>query len=80
LEEFGKLAVQICTHLVSGAEVTALQTLPRPPDMFAWREAFGLRRVHRRFTFTPGLTNFASIVNRQSSIVNHQSQYVPSVH
>ena len=34
----------------SGAKATALQTLTRPPGIFASREAFGLRRVHRRFS------------------------------
>jgi hypothetical protein len=33
----------------SGAKATALQTLARPPSIFELREAFGLRRVHRRF-------------------------------
>ena len=32
-----------------GAEATALQTLPRWPDVLELRAAFGLRRVHRRF-------------------------------
>ena len=32
-----------------GAKATALQTLPRWPGAFDLREAFGLRRVHRRF-------------------------------
>jgi len=35
----------------SGAKVTAVQTLSRSPDISALREAFGLRRVHRRFRF-----------------------------
>jgi alpha-glucosidase/alpha-D-xyloside xylohydrolase len=35
----------------SGAKATAVQTLSRPPDISAPREAFGLRRVHRRFRF-----------------------------
>jgi len=34
--------------LESGAEATALQTLARPSGISAFREAFGLRRVHRR--------------------------------
>jgi hypothetical protein len=49
LEEFGKLAVQICITSMSGAKATALQTLSRLPSMSAPREAFVLRRVHRRF-------------------------------
>jgi hypothetical protein len=34
----------------SGAEATALQTLARPPNITEPREAFGLRRVHRRLS------------------------------
>ena len=37
----------------SGAKVTAVQTLARLPGNPKFREAFGLRRVHRRFS--PGL-------------------------
>jgi hypothetical protein len=33
----------------SGAEATALQTLVRRPSIPEPREAFGLRRVHRRY-------------------------------
>jgi hypothetical protein len=35
----------------SGAEATALQTLARPLDITELREAFGLRRVYRRFSY-----------------------------
>jgi hypothetical protein len=34
----------------SGAKVTGLQTLPRLPGDLELRKAFGLRRVHRRFS------------------------------
>ena len=34
---------------MSGAEATAVQTLPRPPSISMAREASGLRRVYRRF-------------------------------
>jgi hypothetical protein len=34
----------------SGAEATALQTLARRPGALEPREAFGVRRVHRRFS------------------------------
>ena len=33
----------------SGAEATAVLTLPRPPGISVAREASGLRRVYRRF-------------------------------
>ena len=33
----------------SGAEATAVQTLARGPGILELREAFGVRRVHRRF-------------------------------
>jgi hypothetical protein len=33
----------------SGAEATAVQTLARGLGVLELREAFGLRRVHRRF-------------------------------
>ena len=33
----------------SGAKATAVQTLSRPSNACGWREAFGRRRVHRRF-------------------------------
>jgi hypothetical protein len=38
----------------SGAKATAVQTLSRRLDALEPREAFGLRRVHRRFV--PGST------------------------
>jgi hypothetical protein len=34
----------------SGAEATAVQTLARLPSNSKFREAFGLQRVHRRFS------------------------------
>jgi hypothetical protein len=48
----------------SGAEVTALQTLTRPPGVFAPREALGVRRVYRRFSpvVHPKITLIAQIL------------------
>jgi hypothetical protein len=36
-------------------KATAVQTLTRPPDFSIPREAFGLRRIHRRFFPSPPL-------------------------
>ncbi|HEX7577184.1 MAG TPA: hypothetical protein VF430_04010 [Verrucomicrobiae bacterium] len=46
--------MRICIAVfMSGAEATALQTLPRLPVISTSREAFGLRRVHRRCFHSP---------------------------
>jgi hypothetical protein len=47
----------------SGAKDTAVQTLPRLSDASALREAFGLRRLQRRFSVLQGAV---STVNRRA--------------
>ena len=42
--------MRVAEHPESGAKATALQTLARLPDVLESREAFGLRRVHRRYS------------------------------
>jgi hypothetical protein len=58
----------------SGAEVTALQTLTRPPGVFAPREALGVRRVYRRFSpvVHPKITLIAQILVLESKIFDYE--------